>query len=110
MASSRFVGRHRCEMSGCDTRTRHRYCLAHRTGPLDAADTAWMVDAACRQHPEPGWWHADTYMGQMMAVDVCRSCPVIRPCQEYVMATEPSTARHGVWGGLLPQQRKRLSS
>lgn len=39
------------------------------------------------------------------AKEICRSCPVRRPCLDHAIATrEP----HGIWGGLNELERKQL--
>ena len=36
---------------------------------------------------------------------ICMTCPVLRPCREFALATGEKS---GVWGGLDPTQRRRI--
>lgn len=75
----------------------------------------WMTKAACRDHPDPDAWHLDKYgtNGKYavtlaertrleMARSLCAVCPVLEDCREY-----GKTQEHGMYGGLMPQERKR---
>lgn len=42
------------------------------------------------------------------AREICHACPVMQTCLAYTMATEPRNARHGMVGGLTPEQRIAL--
>lgn len=44
---------------------------------------------------------------------ICNTCPVRAECLEYILAREGTVQvaqRHGVWGGLTPSERARVSS
>lgn len=75
-------------------------------------DETWMEQGACIGY-DPEWWYADTYRepareARRTAITICRGCPVKTPCLEYAMATEPGFERHGIWGALTPDARRRL--
>lgn len=43
------------------------------------------------------------------AVDMCRSCPVLRECADWVLAFEPENGKvYGVVAGMQPHERQRL--
>jgi len=71
----------------------------------------WMIQAACRgswadMYPADGGDRS--YRGSAKAL--CVVCPVRRDCLRYAMATERSEYdRHGVWGGLAPEERQGLA-
>lgn len=74
----------------------------------------WRADALCAQVGGDLWYpddadgtariHPSAYDGPRA---VCRACPVRRACLEHALATGE---RHGMWGGLTPRQRKRLTA
>lgn len=77
-----------------------------------AGPEAWMEDGACVGH-NPEWWFADSYRTddrdtQHAAIAICRRCPVQTKCLTYAMETEPGWERHGVWGGLTADARRKL--
>lgn len=41
------------------------------------------------------------------AIDMCRSCPVLKQCLEYALR-HPESAEYGVWGGATVAQRRRI--
>jgi WhiB family redox-sensing transcriptional regulator len=45
------------------------------------------------------------------AKNICSRCPVSAQCLDYAMATERDRLgyRHGVWGGLSPEERAQLA-
>ena len=62
--------------------------------------------SACRDYPTE-WWYPPDNMKQSninarKALDICRSCPVIKQCLEYALANET----HGIWGGLKERERE----
>jgi WhiB family transcriptional regulator, redox-sensing transcriptional regulator len=71
----------------------------------DRAETAWMDEALCAQidhddhFPEKG---GSSRVGKR----VCAACPVRPQCLAYAVAHREG---HGVWGGLSPEERERLS-
>ena len=73
----------------------------------------WQDHAACRGAPVD-WFFPDqvnTATDYAPARRLCRACPVIRQCLDYILDTEmPGRQyRHGMWAGLSPQQRYDLS-
>lgn len=67
----------------------------------------WHHGAACATHEPELWWaDSDRPRAQAVAIDICRACPVQRDCLEHALAVPE---REGIWGGLLPYQRKRLA-
>ena len=42
------------------------------------------------------------------AIDMCRSCPVLKQCLEYALR-HPESTEYGIWGGTTPFQRRRMS-
>lgn len=43
--------------------------------------------------------------GYQAAVRTCRTCPLIEACRDYAMT---AGEEHGVWGGLTPNDRRKL--
>lgn len=69
--------------------------------------TAWMEDAACAQIG-PGLF----YVGEKAqareydaARSVCNTCTVQAECLEFALEVDD---RHGMWGGLSPQEREKV--
>lgn len=73
----------------------------------------WRARANCRgRAPIDGASEAHLFFGgrgdhdlRKAAKAVCAPCPVRRPCLEEAL---DDVERHGVWGGLTEQERKRL--
>jgi WhiB family transcriptional regulator, redox-sensing transcriptional regulator len=42
------------------------------------------------------------------AREICAGCPVQMACLAYAMDRETGWQRHGMWGGLSPQERNQL--
>lgn len=72
--------------------------------------TAWMAEAAC------AGMDSDLFFAELArgynarhayttAIETCQRCPVRQACEDFAQ-TEP-VERHGVWGGLTPEQRRR---
>ncbi|MDQ3450506.1 MAG: WhiB family transcriptional regulator [Actinomycetota bacterium] len=73
----------------------------------------WQLVAACRDVDTKVFFAPDAERGlrrlarERVAKAVCRSCPVVDACATYAVRTrEP----FGVWGGLTPEERRRLWS
>jgi WhiB family redox-sensing transcriptional regulator len=73
----------------------------------------WQLVAACRGVDTKVFFAPDAERGlrrlarERIAKAVCRSCPVMAACAAYAVSTrEP----FGVWGGLTPDERRRLWS
>jgi WhiB family redox-sensing transcriptional regulator len=64
------------------------------------ADLRWQDRAACVGQ-DPGIWTDDHRQAE--AATVCGSCPVRADCLEHALT---GRIRHGVWGGLTPEQRQ----
>ena len=72
----------------------------------------WQLRAACRGpqaavfFPPGTFERKDEKVGrEVRAKDICRTCPVKRPCLDYAIdIREP----HGIWGGLSEVERKGL--
>ena len=65
-------------------------------------DADWMAAARCRTvGPEPFFVERgeSVYEARML----CAPCPVRAECLEYA---ESNGIRHGIWGGLTPDQRR----
>ncbi|MFF0492586.1 WhiB family transcriptional regulator [Nocardia sp. NPDC004068] len=61
---------------------------------------AWEADAICHTHP-PDLWFPNSTGAQRKAdaaraITICRTCPVLRQCADFALATE---MRAGIWGG-----------
>lgn len=70
-------------------------------------EKSWRARAACRDM-EPGFFFT-AGAGIEAAKRFCKACPVQQECLDDALALEEVyTARYGVWGGLGPQDRKRL--
>ena len=73
------------------------------------ATPPWRDLAACADMPPEAFYPNP---GQAAEIDaakrVCRGCPVRRDCLADVFGWEASGRRHGIVGGLTPNQRERL--
>ena len=80
--------------------------------------TETFYELAARQNPQvecleanPDIFFADEHdedeqygkSEQAIAVTICNRCPIKRQCADYAMRTNQE---HGVWGGMLPVQRR----
>jgi len=76
------------------------------------SDEDWQVKAACRGpqavafYPPAHVERKDERIARERAAkEICRTCPVRRPCLDHAIETrEP----HGIWGGLNELERKQL--
>lgn len=67
----------------------------------------WQLRGACAGQDPELWWNEDPHdLGRRVAVAICGTCPVQRECLEHALAMPE---RDGIWGGLLPYERKRLA-
>ena len=66
----------------------------------------WMTSAACRGR-DADMWFSDDPMVTETAAEICRSCPVRRPCLSQALDGDGAKP-HGVWGGLTGDQRRVL--
>lgn len=76
-----------------------------RTLPFDSEP--WMVDAACRNHPNPDLWFPATSLPSEAApaIAVCLTCPVRAECLDLAVR---SHAEAGIWGGMNPDQIRQM--
>jgi hypothetical protein len=73
----------------------------------DDPDASWRDNAACLDHPAD-WFTGPHEPGDTRrALDVCKTCPVKRPCLDAALAIEVS-ADIGIWGGTTPTTRRRI--
>jgi len=64
----------------------------------------WTGSEPCQSVGGDLWFPDDPFEAKtlnVVAAEVCQSCPSIEPCAEWGIAHE----KHGVWGGLNPAQR-----
>ena len=80
------------------------------------SDDAWETQAACRRY-DPEIWFPQSYTGPTAlaqiseAQRICNSCPVKAACLDDAMGREgnkSSENRHGICGGLTPDERYQL--
>jgi WhiB family redox-sensing transcriptional regulator len=69
------------------------------------ADTSWMADAVCKEHPPEVFFPTDG-VGVEVARRICANCPVREPCLNYAIHNR---IEHGVWGGTSERGRRRLA-
>lgn len=61
---------------------------------------------ACHSQPElTHLFYSDNRTEQEAARAICWECPIQQECLGYAMTTKE---KFGMWGGLLPAERKRL--
>ena len=77
------------------------------TTPFEPTDTesGWETDGLCRQ-VDPDLWFPDIGERDTDAKHICADCPVTEKCLDWALATDE---RFGVWGGLSPAERRRLT-
>lgn len=81
--------------------------VLHQVLELALADRG---PAPCQSSPVPQAWDFDGAAGRLLAVEAtegCMACPVRGECLLYALASEQ---RHGIWGGLTPEERRGLSA
>ena len=67
----------------------------------------WMDDAVCAQADPEVWFPVKGAHGTAKrAKAVCRGCPAVDACLQYALK---NGCREGIWGGLSPKERQRLS-
>ncbi len=71
---------------------------------------AGIVESAgpvlCQTSDPEAWWPDRLKVDELparMALDACSVCPAREPCAAYAVAAD---ARDGIWGGLLPAERR----
>jgi WhiB family redox-sensing transcriptional regulator len=66
-------------------------------------DDAWRQHAACQNaDPEAFFPGGKDITSTQAAIAICRRCPVRDACLQYAIEYDE---RHGIWGGLTPEQR-----
>src|SRR3954447_12686448 len=82
-----------------------------------AAEAAWLElqrqleevgPVPCQESDVTAWWPDKRDLDSPAthgAVAACRRCPLQVPCAEYAIAADE---RFGVWGGLVPEDRRAL--
>jgi WhiB family transcriptional regulator, redox-sensing transcriptional regulator len=74
-----------------------------------AAGPSWRERAACAGMDEAVFFPSKGEPGTT-AKQVCQACPVAGDCLEFALEFEADTVnRFGVWGGMSPGERVRLS-
>lgn len=74
---------------------------------------SWWREAACVDLDPEMFFPAPSQRSRIRrAVAVCCSCPVVDECLRSALRMETKRSaenRHGVWGGLTPEQRYKLA-
>lgn len=81
--------------------------LAALIDQIEASRPAWMRDALCREPSVTADFFATTRPGIEAAKAVCGRCLAQQDCRVYGI-THEAPAGNGVWGGLGPDDRRRL--
>lgn len=61
----------------------------------------------CAEVPDiyfPNDWEFGSQRDTRLAKAICKRCPIRMRCLEYALVAD----EHGIWGGLLPQERTQL--
>jgi WhiB family transcriptional regulator, redox-sensing transcriptional regulator len=73
----------------------------------DAADTDWRRQAGCRDVDPELFFPLGTVGASLpqieLAKQICRTCPVCRPCLRWAL----DHGADGVWGGTTEEERRR---
>jgi WhiB family redox-sensing transcriptional regulator len=65
----------------------------------------WMLDAACRGHPQRRFWHGEFAVETAIAISVCRQCEVRIECLTHAVRNAEVI---GIWGGTSERERRRM--
>ena len=65
----------------------------------------WMKDAACKGQPVGVFFPLKAHSPPPTTRELCAGCPVGDQCLVYAVTVNE---QHGVWGGLLPKERRRV--
>lgn len=65
----------------------------------------WAAQAACAGKTTAVWFSEDPDGAYSHARTICAACPVQPDCLEWALA---SRVDHGLWGGLNPDERRRI--
>ena len=60
---------------------------------------------ACAQ-ADPEEWFPEKGGSSRRAIEICRSCPLVRPCLAYALTNE--AGRYGIWGATTERQRRAI--
>jgi hypothetical protein len=74
-------------------------------------DRSWMPSGTCAQVGMDDWFPQNGGHPKASVVRICRDCPVLSQCLDYVMAFEQGmhrVDRAGVWAGMSPGARERF--
>ena len=66
---------------------------------------AWMLDAACAEHPEINWF-PERGERRDAAISTCARCLVAGECREFALDMGGDVV--GVWAGTTQRERRRL--
>lgn len=70
----------------------------------------WRYQAACVGH-DPQLWHPPQHDGYGKGKAICNTCPVQTACLTEALEAEQGLSawgRHGMYGGLTPEERAQL--
>ena len=81
------------------------YCASCRRYMRAERSTSWMESARCAGVKNIDWFEDDDPTEVLMAVAICKDCPVRAECLRMALEEE---IWHGVWGGLTPGQRTQV--
>ena len=65
----------------------------------------WQDQSACGGEDTNLWYPEKGQSPSKKAIGLCYSCPVKEACLEYAIENEE---RFGIWGGLTPNERKKI--
>ena len=71
----------------------------------DLRPMGWEFDGACSGHPSPEWWFPPKGHRATQAKALCAGCPVRCECLAFAVREHIT---EGVWGGLLPSERRKV--
>src|SRR5215475_12640165 len=74
----------------------------------------WAEQAVCATSGWPdAWFPEKTEPGETLSATyakrICRTCPVQLACLDYALRHESGVYRWGIYGGLSPEQRRKLA-
>ena len=94
-------------IAGLSTTPPARLAVGELVAMLEAARPAWMRDALCREHPDVSWFRDRGESVSAPARAICGRCAVRDECRAFGIENEVP-AGNGIWGGLGPDDRRRL--
>ena len=67
----------------------------------------WWKNAACEGQPLELFFPGQGQSSKAkQAKAICNNCPVVEECLDYILQFEDPTARHGIFGGMNPDERR----